>query len=374
MKQALKKATTLLTAVAVSLSVAAGSSVTAKAADEGGIRAFVTRMYEVCLGREPEEAGLADWSGRLQGGQARGADIAFGFVFSEEFRNMNLCREHYVDSMYAAFFGRTPDEQGKADWMQALSTGKTRGHVLTGFVNSQEFDNLCASYGIVRGEGDWSADEIPVGGICSVCTAQGASAGTIAMTDFASRLYTECLEREAEEAGLQHWAKALASGASGSEVASGFIFSEEYRLKDASDTQYVLMLYRTMLGREPETRGVTDWVLRLRNGASREVVFNGFLGSAEFANLCSAAGILVGEAIADGGTTGRQSTGLDVKVRRDKYEYGVFVESNYFYVKEGELINLRDAFILRPGSTKIIETEPFIAYEGVVGTVNTYYP
>ena len=54
-------------------------------------------------------------------------------------------------------------------------------------------------------------------------------------------------------------------------MASGFIFSQEYKNKDASDTQYVLMLYRTMLGREADTPGVTDWVLQLRNGSSREV-------------------------------------------------------------------------------------------------------
>lgn len=36
----------------------------------------------------------------------QGADIAFGFIFSDEFKNLNLCNEHYVDSMYASFFGR----------------------------------------------------------------------------------------------------------------------------------------------------------------------------------------------------------------------------------------------------------------------------
>lgn len=49
--------------------------------------------------------------------------------------------------------------------------------------------------------------------------------------------------------------------------------SQEYKNKDASDTQYVLMLYKTMLGREADTAGVTDWVLQLRNGASREAVY-----------------------------------------------------------------------------------------------------
>lgn len=68
---------------------------------------------------------------RLQTGEARGADVAYGFVFSTEFRNMNLCNSCYVDAMYQAFFGRTADEAGKADWMNRLAEGQTRGAVMT---------------------------------------------------------------------------------------------------------------------------------------------------------------------------------------------------------------------------------------------------
>ena len=307
----------VLAAVVIGMSALTGSSVTAKAADEAGIRAFVTRMYEVCLDREPEETGLNDWSNRLATGQELGADTAFGFIFSQEFRNLNLCNEHYVDSMYAAFFDREGDAAGKADWLGQLNGGATRGHIMTGFVNSQEFANLCAAYGITQGSGDWSADDIPVNGTCAICERNGRIEATSEMRAFVERLYTCCLERSAEEDGLNDWSRALASGAKGSEVASGFIFSQEYKNKDASDTQYVLMLYRTMLGREADTPGVTDWVLQLRNGSSREAVYNGFVGSAEFAALCQNAGITVGGAIADNGTIGRASTGERVLVQVD---------------------------------------------------------
>lgn len=36
-------------------------------------------------------------------------------------------------------------------WMTLLAEGKSRGYVLSGFVNSVEFDNLCTSFGISRG-------------------------------------------------------------------------------------------------------------------------------------------------------------------------------------------------------------------------------
>ena len=310
-KRVAKKIVTLLTAAAIGVGAFAGLPTTTKAADNAGIRSFVTRMYEVCLDREPDTDGLNDWSNRLATGQAQGTDIAFGFIFSEEFKNLNLCNEHYVDSMYSAFFGREADAAGKADWVGQLNSGATRGHVMTGFVNSQEFANLCASYGINQGSGDWSADNISVNGTCSIC-ANGGNSGnsgsrevTPEMRAFAERLYTCCLDREADENGLNDWANALANGATGSEVAAGFVFSQEYKDKDVLNTEYVKMLYRTMLGREADESGLNDWVCKLRwDGASREAVYNGFTGSTEFANLCQNAGITVGGAIADNGTTG----------------------------------------------------------------------
>ena len=177
----------VLAAAVIGMSVIAGSSTTVRAADEAGIRAFVTRMYEVCLVREPEEAGLNDWSNRLATGQELGADTAFGFIFSEEFRNLNLCNEHYVDSMYAAFFDREGDAAGKADWLGQLNGGATRGHIMTGFVNSQEFANLCAAYGITQGSGDWSADDIPVNGTCAICERNGRIEATSEMRVFLIR-------------------------------------------------------------------------------------------------------------------------------------------------------------------------------------------
>ena len=377
-KRVAKRIVTLLTAAAIGVGTFAGLPTTAKAADNAGIRSFVTRMYEVCLDREPDTDGLNDWSNRLATGQAQGADIAFGFIFSEEFKNLNLCNEHYVDSMYSAFFGREADAAGKADWVGQLNSGATRGHVMTGFVNSQEFANLCASYGINQGSGDWSADNISVNGTCSIC-ANGGNSGnsgsrevTPEMRAFAERLYTCCLDREADENGLNDWANALANGATGSEVAAGFVFSQEYKNKDASDTQYVLMLYKTMLGREADTYGVTDWVLRLRNGASREAVYNGFIGSTEFANLCQNAGITVGSAIADNGTTGRQSTGEKVNAYLAEYVNGEYGRTSYIgQPTEGQLIDLTGSYESFTGSNAVhTETEPFIAYEGAVGKIN----
>jgi len=53
--------------------------------------------------------------------------------------------------MYWSFFGRNPDAEGYAGWLSQLNSGMSRKSVLARFVNSTEFGNICAEYGIERG-------------------------------------------------------------------------------------------------------------------------------------------------------------------------------------------------------------------------------
>ena len=57
--------------------------------EEDKIELFVTRCYQVILGRNPDEIGLNDWSNRLSTGQATAAEIVNGFVTSGQ----RLCHQ-----------------------------------------------------------------------------------------------------------------------------------------------------------------------------------------------------------------------------------------------------------------------------------------
>ena len=80
-------------------------------------------------------------------------------------------------------------------------------------------------------------------------------------------------------------------------MAYGFIFSTEYKEKHTSNTEFATMLYHTMMDREPDEAGLTDWVDKLNYTNTREYVFNGFLFSTEFARRCAASGINIGNAV-----------------------------------------------------------------------------
>lgn len=113
-----------------------------------GLTAFVSRMYTKALGRGYDVNGLNDWTGSYLNGTATTADIAYGFIFSKEFTEKNYTDEQYVDILYSTFFDRAPDEGGKQNWLNDLANGKSREHVLNGFLGSKEFLDLAASFGV----------------------------------------------------------------------------------------------------------------------------------------------------------------------------------------------------------------------------------
>jgi len=115
------------------------------------VKAFTARLYQECLGRSPDAGGLNEWADQLKTGAKTGAKVAYGFVFSEEFLQRNVSNGEYVTILYRVFFNREPDSGGYNDWVGHLNSGKSRKWVLAGFINSQEFKNLCAEYGINPG-------------------------------------------------------------------------------------------------------------------------------------------------------------------------------------------------------------------------------
>ena len=115
---------------------------------QGGVNAFVARLYNICLNRRPDMAGQSGWAQKLIAGEVTGTTCAYGFVFSPEFIGKEPSNEDFVAYMYRAFFGREADEAGFTAWVSTLNDGGSYEDVFNGFTGSLEFANLCASYGI----------------------------------------------------------------------------------------------------------------------------------------------------------------------------------------------------------------------------------
>lgn len=265
-----------------------------EASDYGdGVEGFVTRLYDVCLGRKPDASGKAYWMDELNSGRQSGAQVAYGFLFSEEFKNKNYCKQCFVDSLYNCFMGRDADAEGKAYWLDKMNNGMTRGGVFNGFYGSQEFANICKDYGIQVGSGDYTDALFVITDDCGKC---GADNKTV--VDFVTRLYKVCLDREPDAEGLAYWVNELKNGQSGTYVAHGFIFSPEFVNTSYCNYCIVSYYYKAFFDRYPnkDTNEAEYWKTRLLAWwDTKGQVFNGFSNSVEFRNLCALYGVNPGE-------------------------------------------------------------------------------
>ena len=247
---------------------------------------FVRRLYAVCLHREADAGGLAAWSGQLTHGGMSGSQAAAGFFSSQEYLSLEQSDREFLAALYQALLGREADEAGLLTWLSHLESERSRCWVFSRFCGSPEFQALCSSYGISGGcigENDYFMGD-----------SQGlpGGAGEAQLRAFVEHLYTACLERVGDEAGIAHWTQLLARrGWSAGAVAEQFVFSAEYTLRETDANGFVTMLYRTLLGREPDAAGLAGWTGMLASGADRRQVFSGFVSSGEFRTLCAEYGI-----------------------------------------------------------------------------------
>lgn len=256
---------------------------------ESPVVPFVKRMYEVALNRVSDESGLKYWVNDLLSGNQTGAEVAYSFIFSEEFKKKNYCNEHYIMQLYKAFMGREYDEEGLNYWLHQLETGAIRETVFNGFSQSAEFKGICDSFGIRLGDPveEPQYGTVPMG----ACSVDGREDG---VTSFVKRLYNICLDREAEAEGLDYWTKQLwARECSGMTAAYGFVFSDEFKNKNHSDADYVEYLYEAFMDRSSDEDGKAYWLGSMADeGLTRENVFDGFARSLEFERICSKFGIV----------------------------------------------------------------------------------
>ncbi|MBQ8189526.1 MAG: DUF4214 domain-containing protein [Lachnospiraceae bacterium] len=248
-----------------------------KPVDRAKVQAYVTRLYEKCLNRAPEEAGLTDWTDKLCNYELTGASAAFGFFFSPEFTNKNVSDEEYVELLYLVMMDRGSDPAGKADWVYKLKNGVSREGVFKGFTDSKEFQNVCDIYGIEKG---------------TFTVVQGRDRNP-GLTTFVARLYTKALGREYDLEGLNSWCNRICDSEwTVLDVSTtGFFCSDEFKNKDLTDEEYVKILYNTFFDREPEPDGFNYWMKKLEDGEKREDIIAGFAYSQEFRKLMASYGL-----------------------------------------------------------------------------------
>jgi hypothetical protein len=195
--------------------------------------AFVHGLYINLLKREPDENGLAYWTGRLAAGAnsptAR-EEVAAGLWESPEHRGLQ------VDHYYATFLHRQADPGGRAFFIAQFLAGARERAIVLDLVLSQEYRKI--------------------------------NSGSAA---FVQALYRDVLSRDAEPDGTQFWMNVLA--ANGAVAAAQGIMASDESLHRIADGFYAVFLHRP-----GEETGQAFWLERLRGGQDAiETTAMGFL-------------------------------------------------------------------------------------------------
>lgn len=175
---------------------------------------FVTLLYANVLGRAPDSGGFNTWTGLLNSGARSREQVVNGFSESTELRRkteagtlafsyegvkMELMDD--VFRLYQAVLGRSPDLGGFNTWIDRLAGGVPLTSVISGFVNSNEFQTTY---------------------------------GQATASEFVTLLYANVLNRAPDAAGLNAWVSRLESGSHSREnVVFGFVQSREFITKTA---------------------------------------------------------------------------------------------------------------------------------------------
>ena len=279
-------------------------------ADPAQVTAFVKRFYKEVLGRTQEQidadtAGIADWTNKLLTKEQSGAQVAYGFVYSGEFRNRDLNNDQFVKTMYKAFFDREPDEGGYNNWYTALQNGtKTRLQVFEGFTASPEFKNLCKSYGI--NPGSYTAPAKPQDPALKPLNVDTTGVDGSQLDAFVERLYDKALDRPSDADGKEYWKGCILNGQDDkgrqydirTVISKGFLNSQEYKNRDRNNAEFVLDCYKSFFNRNPigtdDEVNYWGWVQKLNDGMSRQqLIENGFGNSPEFKNLITSYGFVI---------------------------------------------------------------------------------
>lgn len=108
--------------------------------------------------------------------------------------------------------------------------------------------------------------------------------------DYVNHLYATILNREADFNGAVYWVSELKTGTSPQYVAAALFNSKEFKNRDLTNSAFVDVLYKALVGRKADTQGKKFWVNKLNWSTSRQQVITEFMNTQECINYISSYG------------------------------------------------------------------------------------
>jgi hypothetical protein len=249
------------------------------------------------LAPDPSSAGLNQWVTALDDGTASADDLLASALrstlFEARHRIIEMSDRDYVRHVYNLLLGRDADGAGLDGYSAQLAAGSiSRQDLAVALTHSSEF---AARHGSRPATQEVTAlVEIPSEGGDASPASNGCDlrAGILPDNEPERKVsYLHCLllGRLPEEEALQNWARDFEEGRSDrNELSLALLASDEFAARHApaemSDADFVSLVFRLVLGRDPDGAGLEAYVSQLADRElSRENVTLGVIGSSEFA-------------------------------------------------------------------------------------------
>ena len=204
-------------------------------------------------------------------------------------------------------------------------------------------------------------------------------AGATAFDDAAAqvyRLYQAALGREPGAQGLRYWTDVLLAGTPSEDVAAGFLASAEFRARFSAETtaEFVTLVYRNVLGRDPEPTGLAYWVDAIdEGGLARTDVMLAITNSAENRDRTQPAALAFSYDVTRAGWADEVYRLYDAVLARDPEAGGLRYWTGV--LADGETLGVvSEGFVASPEFRTrfdVAETDEFVTllYQNVLGRV-----
>ena len=127
----------------------------------------------------------------------------------------------------------------------------------------------------------------------SICDLDSAFGARRDVEAFVSRFYQECLGENPDPDDLNGWVSGLMNGSlTAADVAYAFLFGDKFINQNITHEEYLYILYRVLLNRDPDREGYRKHLSDLSSGNNRFEIVNRFLDSKDFSNIYCKLGIL----------------------------------------------------------------------------------
>ena len=108
---------------------------------------FIEHLYQSILKRPGDPGGIMHWQNVIR--EKSAAKVVLGLMNSQEFLNMELDDDMFIDTVYQSLFDREANKEEKNYWLIRLNNSFSREMMIYNLFNTQEFKSQASKYNII---------------------------------------------------------------------------------------------------------------------------------------------------------------------------------------------------------------------------------